>query len=289
MDIQRILVPVDFLPASEYAIDYGSYLAKIFSAEIFLLHILEDRNAYPEDWFSSKNQDVDIRAIRKKVTERLSEHSKNIKKTHGIAPRTILATGKPAAKIAEVVTAHDINLVVMGTHGASGFEEYFVGHTTHKVVNIAPCPVITVRQGFKVSGIKSIVLPIDESLHSRQKVNNVIKIASNCKSSVHILGVRNSEDKSDIAKFNIKIDSVEKAFKKAGINHTRKIIRGENVAIEAMNYAMKVNAELLAIMTDHESNLNGAFMGAFAQQIINHSPVPVLSVKPIKGFVAYPV
>ncbi len=286
MDIQRILIPVDFLPASECAIEYGSALAKAFSAEPLLLHVLEDVRGYPSEWFT-KNQNTN-QIIRKKASEKLIEYSKNIKKKYGVVLKTILTTGKPAVKITEAVSERGINLIVMGTHGTSGFEEFFIGHTTHKVVNISPCPVITIREGFKAPLIKSIILPIDESLHSRQKVDNVITIATGCKSVVHILGVVNSDDKSDMAKFNIKLNSVEKALKKAGVSYTRKIINGGNVAIEAMNYAVKLNAGLLAIMTDHESNLTNSFMGAFAQQIINHSTVPVLSIKPIKSFVSYP-
>ncbi len=288
MNIQRILIPVDFLPASECAIEYGAYLAQTFSTEIFLLHILEDAQAYPSEWFSSKDQNTNIRFIRKKVSEKLSEHAKNIKKKYGIVLKTLLTIGKPATKITEVVSERNINLIVMGTHGASGFEEFFIGHTTHKVVNISPCPVITIREGFKVSEIKSIVLPIDESLHSRQKVYSVIALAAKCKSVVHILGVIQGEDMSEIAKFNSKINSVVKAVKKAGVNCTRKIIRGDNVATEATQYAVKVNAELLAIMTDHESNMTGSFMGVFAQQIINHSPVPVMSIKPVQSHFSYP-
>jgi nucleotide-binding universal stress UspA family protein len=290
MNIQRILIPVDFLPASEYAIEYGGYLAKAFSAEVFLLHILENANAYPPEWFPRKNQNVDTRVIRKMVSEKLSEQSKNIKKNYGVISRTFLANGKPATKITEAVEKHQTDLIVMGAHGASGFEEFFIGHTALKVANISPCPVITIREGFKISGIKSVVLPIDESLNSRQKVQHVIGIASKCKATVNILGViQRNNDESEMAKFNIKINSVEKAIKKAGLACTRKIIKGNNVAIEAMNYAVKVNAELLAIMTDHESNLPGSFMGAFAQQIINHSKIPVLSIKPKVSFFSYPL
>jgi len=117
MNIQRILIPVDFRPASECAIEYGGYLAKMFSAEMFLLHILEDAHAYPDEWFSGKNQNADIRFVRKKVSEKLNEHSKNIKKKYGIVLRTILTTGKPATKITEAVSERDVNLIIMGTHG----------------------------------------------------------------------------------------------------------------------------------------------------------------------------
>ena len=72
------------------------------------------------------------------------------------------------------------------------------------------------------------------------------------------------------------------------MSYVRKVIKADNIAKEAMKYAEEVNADLLAIMTDHESNLTGMFMGAFAQQIVNHSSVPVLSIKPIKGAFNYP-
>ncbi len=177
-------------------------------------------------------------------------------------------------------------MIVMGTHGASGLEEFFVGSTAHKVVNLSPCPVITVREGYKSSVIKSIVLPIDETLHSRQKVSNILPIATKCNAEVHLVGLMNSSDKSDIAKFNIKMSTVEEMIHKAGLKCVRKIVKGTNIAMEAMKYAEEVNADLLSIMTDHESNMTGIFMGAFARQIVNHSKTPVLSIKPMVSYEA---
>jgi nucleotide-binding universal stress UspA family protein len=287
INIQRILIPVDFLPASESAVEYGAYIAKVFSAEILLLHILEGVHTYPTGWFTNKNQLSDS-YIRRKVHDKFSEYAKSMNKKYSLSINRILTTGRPANKIADTVEEHDIDLIVMGTHGASGFEEFFLGHTAHKVVNISPCPVITIREGFRASGIKNIVLPIDESLYSRQKVNHILPIASGCKSVVHILGIIQSSIESDIAKFNIKLDTVEKSIKKAKLIFTRKVVIGSNIAIEAMNYAEEVKAEMLAIMTDHESNMSGTFMGAFAQQIVNHSKVPILSIKPIKSSYNYP-
>jgi nucleotide-binding universal stress UspA family protein len=51
-----------------------------------------------------------------------------------------------------------------------------------------------------------------------------------------------------------------------------------------MNYAKKIKADLITIMTDHESNLTGMFLGGFAKQIINHSRIPVMSIRPIEGY-----
>ena len=283
VNIHRILIPVDFSAAGESAVEHGAYLANAFRADILLLHIVSGVNEYPRGWFNDENPASDKGTIQNTVAKKLSELAENITKKYGVYVETMLTTGKPATRISEIVVEKDMDLIVMGTHGANGFEEFFVGSTAHKVVNLSPCPVITVRDGSNPSGIKSIVLPIDESMHSRQKVKNVLPIATKCNAVVHVLGLVQSSDKSDIAKFNIKVNSVEEAILKAGLKYITKVVKGTNIAMETMKYAEEVNAEMLTIMTDHESNMTGMFMGAFARQIVNHSKIPVLSIKPVTG------
>lgn len=282
-NIHRILIPVDFSPAGESAIEYGAFLANVFRADLLLMHSLEGVNSYPPSWFEGENRGSDKGFIQTKVSEKLNEIAEGITKKYGVSVKHILTTGKPASKIAEIVVEQDLDLIVMGTHGVSGFEELFMGSTAHRVVNLSPCPVITIPEGFKTSGFKNIILPIDDTMHSRQKVTNVLPIATKCNSVVHVLGLIHSNDQSDIAKFNIKLSAVLEAVKKAGLVSISKVVKGTNIAIETMKYAQEVDAEMLAIMTDHESNMTGMFMGAFARQIVNHSKVPVLSIKPVTG------
>ncbi len=282
-NLHRILIPVDFSPSGDCAVEQGAFIANATRADVILLHIMEGASSYPPAWFS---QGSDKGKLQEIVTQKLGEMAENITKKYGVFVKNSVTTGKPASKISEAVVDNDIDLIVMGSHGASGFQELFMGSTAHKVVNLAPCPVITIPEGFKSMGIKSIVLPIDESLHSRQKVSNVLPIAAKCKAVVHLLGLIQSTDKSDLAKFNIKVSTVEDAIQKAGLVCVRKVVKGNNIAMEAMKYADEVNAELLAIMTDHESNMTGMFMGAFARQIVNHSKIPVLSIKPIVSYEA---
>ena len=282
-NVHRILIPVDFSPAAKCAIDYGAFLANGFRADVLLLHAVEGINRYPRDWFDGDTSGGGKEFIQSKVTEKLGDIAESITKKYGIYVQSLLTTGRPSSKIAEAVVERDIDLIVMGAHGLSGFEEFFMGSTAHKVVNMSPCPVITVPENFNSAEIKTVVLPIDDTKHSRQKVSNAIPIAAKCNSVVHILGLMHSSDKSDIAKFNIKINTVEEAAKKAGLKYITKVIKAGNIAMETMKYAQDVKADMLAIMTDHESNMTGMFMGAFARQIVNHSNVPVLSIKPIIG------
>lgn len=282
-NVHRILIPVDFSVAGQCAVEYGAFLANVFRADVLLLHILEGINSYPRNWFEGGADASPKELLETRVTAKLAELADSITKQYGIYVQNVIKTGKPAARIAEAVVERDLDLIVMGTHGLSGFEELFMGSTAHKVVNMSPCPVITIPEGFKTSGFKTIVLPVDDTMHSRQKVSNVLPIAAKCNAVVHLLGLVNSNDKSDLNKFNIKLGTVEEAVKKAGLACIKKVVKGTNIAIETMKYAQEVNAEMLAIMTDHESNMTGMFMGAFARQIVNHSKVPVMSIKPVTG------
>ncbi len=178
-------------------------------------------------------------------------------------------------------------MIVMGTHGLNGIEEYFIGSNAHKVVNTANCPVITVQTNAKKMGFRNIVVPIDSSLHSRQKVNYVSLLASKYASKVHILGLLNSDDETEEKKINIKLDSVENVIKKLGVPYVRKLRKGINVATETMEYSDKVKADLIVVMADHESSLNGMIPGSLSKQIVNHSKVPVLSIKPDEHYETY--
>jgi nucleotide-binding universal stress UspA family protein len=126
-------------------------------------------------------------------------------------------------------------------------------------------------------------MPIDHALHSRQKVNNVVEIATKYNSKVHILGLVEGDEASDERKLEIKLESAEHVMKNANIQYIKSMVKGHNLAVEAMKYSEQVGADLIVIMTDHESHLTGMFLGTVAKQIVNHSKIPVLSIRPIES------
>jgi len=278
MKIKRILIPTDFSETARLAVMHGAYMAHLFNAKLFLLHAIETEvyAMLPEPAFV-----MEIETPQEPITEKLNRAADDIVKKYAVEISTLTITGKPSKGIISAVKENDIDLIIMGTHGAGGFEEFFVGSNTQQVVHLAPCPVLSVQKFAKRVGFSNIVLPIDSTLHSRQKVNNLITLATAYKSTVHILGLLQKSDKYiDEKKFEIKLDSVEDSLKQAGIPYTKALVRGDNLAMEAMDYSKKIGGDLIVIMSDHESSLTGMFMGAYAQQIVNHSKIPVMSIKP---------
>jgi nucleotide-binding universal stress UspA family protein len=278
-EIKRILVPTDFSETGLLAIDHAAFMARLFKAHLYMLHVIESfEYAYSE--YEPELLVKDAEGVQDVITEKLERLAASLGNEYGIHVSALVNNGRPAMGVAEVVKDNDIDLIIMGTHGAKGFEELIIGSNAHKVVSHSSCPVITIQATAKSIGFTNIVMPIDNSLHSRQKVDYVIELAKKYGSRIHILGLLDSDEEAEERKFTIKLDSVENVIKNSELPYTRKLVKGYNVAVEAMKYSEEVNADLLVIMTDHESNMSGDFLGAIAKQVVNHSKVPVMSIRP---------
>jgi len=280
--INRILIPTDFSETGRLAIEHGAFMARLFKAELYILHVLEV-NEYTYDIPEPILRLTNLEALQGIALKKLSEIADGIRKDFGVVATTMSSTGKIASEIVSYTEENKIDIIIMGTHGASGFEEYFMGSNAHKVVTSASCPVITIQSQAKKVGFVNIVVPIDNKFHSREKINYAMELASHYTAKIHILGLVESHDDHDEEKFNIKLDAVEEIVKKAGLPYTRKTVEGSNLAVSAMEYSKIINADLIVINTDQESNLTGMFIGPFAKQIVNHSRIPVMSVRHSEG------
>jgi len=142
--------------------------------------------------------------------------------------------------------------------------------------------VISVQRHSQKLGFTDILLPIDDSAHSRQKINHALVLAKHFASKLHILGLINSSDDIDLKKFELKLDQVEEYIKKCDVSCSKKIVSGSNQAKVTYDYAKSINADLIVIMSDQEESIAGRLLlGPYAQQIVNHSKIPVMSIHPV--------
>jgi nucleotide-binding universal stress UspA family protein len=277
---QKILIPIDFSETSLIAIEHGAFTAQLFKAELILLHVVE------KHWekFSVVAPELRIDApgeLINAIEKRLEETAADIRSKYGVKSTCITSDGNIFSEIISVSKEQNVDLIFMGTHGTSGIVEFFVGSNTYKVVTEAVCPVISVRAYANKVGFNNIVLPIDDSTHSRQKVNHAVVMARHFAAKIHILGLADSEDPGELKKFDIKLDQIAEYLKKCNISFSRKTLNAGNQAKVAYEYAKSVNADLIVIMTDQDENITGRLLGTFAQQIINHSKIPVMSIQPV--------
>ena len=139
--VRRVLAPVDFSDFTEMTIDYAVELAQTYGARVDLLHVVENP-AYPEP-YGAEPMGIDLGRLKEGAYEGLEEL---VREEIGYEDvRVDVEIGHPASLITDYADAHDIDLIVIPTHGRSGLKRLLMGSVAEKVVRRAPCPVFTVK------------------------------------------------------------------------------------------------------------------------------------------------
>ncbi len=271
-----MLVPTDFSEVADLALEHAIMIAKTFDNDIALLAIYDTGNLITSIF--SKNATEEM--VEKSLLTKLEVIKADVKSKHNIDIKTVVRSTYSIYKgIVEAAEELGCDSIVMGTHGASGLKK-IMGSNAQRVISQAEVPVIVVKEKHIGDGYKHIVFPIDLSFETRQKVKWAIHIAQKFNSTIHILSFR-EDDEFLGHKINANINNVEQHFNDAGVNYTTYFLSDKSgMAKETINYAENINADLIMIMTQQDESLSEIIIGSYAQQIVNNSPMPVMTVTP---------
>ncbi len=273
--MKDIIVAIDFSNGSLHALDYAIEFANHMQSNLMMVWV---NNQLTHDTFNGEVNEFKEEAIRnfEEIKEAKSGLVKHGKLTYK------LRKGKVYQEIALQAKAINAGLIIAGTHGVTGFEEFWIGSNAYRIVSYAPCPVITVRYDFRIKpeGIKSIVLPIDSSADTKQKLPFAIQLANAFKAEVHLIAVYSTGLKSMQRRVENSAIVAERYLREAGINYSITTKNSNNITTTTLEHAQDVNADLIAIMTEQETSANNILLGPFAQQMVNYSHIPVLSIQP---------
>lgn len=282
LDIRKILVPVDFSDTSAHALEHAGWLAATVKAELLLVHVLPENHYYyeaPEPVAPV----TDGQKSLKRVEDRMRAMIADLHTRYGVNIRHKILQGRISAELMDTIESDSIDLVMMGTHGAKGLEEILIGSNAQNLVSLATCPVMTFQKEKTMPGFSNIILPIDRSRHSREKVGITVSIAKACHAKIHMLGLLDNDDEGEYEKLQIVLDQVQMVIDREEIPFTRHTVKGDNIANEALKYAKSISADLIVILTEEESVLGKLDLGPLSRHIVNHSPIPVLSMNPHYG------
>lgn len=271
-----IIVGIDFSKGSLGALDYAVNIAAKSGAKVLMVWV--DKVNYTSTFFNTPKTGYKAE-IKAQFEKLIKKYDKKIKGKIDYKIRS----GKVYQEIANQAKYSDADLIVSGTHGTSGFQEFWIGSNANRIVSTAPCPVVTIRQGFCMKpkqGIKKIILPIDSTQETREKVPFAMRLAKHFNPEIHLVALHSTSVQSIKRRVNSYADQVEKYIKKLdeGMKVVRASIDAESVTTSTLNYVKEVDGDLIAIMTEQETSAANIFLGPYAQQIVNRSEVPVLSV-----------
>ena len=285
--IQRILVPTDFSGSADTAADAAIELSKKSGARIIFFHVIQ----VPVDWIgmethastslykSLQDKEKLYPEARAKIGEvhnkldQLVEKAKNA----GASAEPELAFNQPYNTIVNYAQQIHADLIVMGTHGVSGVRDVVLGSNTQKVVKMAECPVLTVKEGMGLSQIEHIAFASD--FHEKMDQSSfwkVIDIANMLNADMHLVYINTPYEFEDTITANEKLERFSALFPE--VNVTKHIFNDYGIEKGVMSFCKANNIHMVAMGTHGYKGLKHMLRENISENLVNSADVPVLTV-----------
>jgi nucleotide-binding universal stress UspA family protein len=275
MAIQNILVPTDFSPFADRALETAAALARKTGAKIHLFHRAHIHPEWGELTEVGRALYPQSQQIVAEVEQRFAEISADPRYA-GLDMEGVYASGNLIERVEEYVDEFGIDLVVIGSHGAGGFTELLIGSNTQKIVRFARCPVLTVREHSPVE-FRNIVFVSNFEDDALPAFRRVVDIGSLFDAHYHLLHI---EDPGLFAAARHRLEDATEPFIAECPPHrvTRHLFPHEDVEEAIMTYIKGLEADLVSAVHYGNEPLRRLFRFSLTEALINHLDVPVLTI-----------
>lgn len=275
--MKRILVPTDFSEHAQYASKVAAQIARENNAEIYLLNLL-DLPTHMNDAVNSGVNIPEVMLYLAKTRERLAERLED-PIFEGLSVQADARLERAFDGIVKYSKEINADLIIMGSHGTSGFQEMFIGSNTEKVVRSSDIPVIIIKSEMDDFTIDKFVFASDFSEKIKKPFHKLVEFANlfDAKLDLVMINTPNSFKTNDVAEKIMQnfVSSTSVPLK----NYSLHIYNDANIEKGIINYANRTNADLIGIATHGRTGLANFFNGSVSEDIVNHSVKPVITFK----------
>ena len=270
--MSQILVPIDFSEVSMKALRFAEHIADVGDT-LLLLHVVDvPAIGMAEPYYASADTMTSIlNDLISTGEEKLKNAQKEIKKD--VHVKTIVEVGSPFDGMQKHLNNEHADLIVMGTQGASGLKEIFVGSNTEKAVRFSKCPVIAIPADYKFDPVKKILMPTDLKDLNEDVLANVKSMQDFFNAQLHFLWVHTPhliENEGEVK------ENITKMAKDHGLdNFEVHIVRDIFPDIGILYYAQHMQADMIAMATHGRKGIAHLFTGSRAEDVVNHTTIPV--------------
>jgi nucleotide-binding universal stress UspA family protein len=298
--INKILFPTDFSTSANVALAHAVYLARKYDAELHMLHVIE---LHTEDPHNPAHHFPDHEEILSKLKEQASGRMNEIANENGssgLRSVRVQERGISAAPvIVEYAEEHEIDLIIIGSHGRRGLRELIVGSTAAEVVRMAPCAVLSVRgarAARPLAETRRVLAPVDFSEHSLGALTVARQVAANYGASLQVLHILENAihpafyNMGKMSLRDVAPDIEEKAL--SALRKQYAEIDGEDVPVEFFTaeghagrdiarFAEEHHSDIVVIATHGLSNLAQILLGSVTDKVVRRAPCAVLVTRPL--------
>ena len=275
--MKKILVPTDFSENAENALQIAAQIAHNFQSEIYLLHMLELPVNINQAVGETRSNDLPealgfMKLAKKKFTEILSRPYLQGLKVHEVVEFHQAFDG-----IMETSREHGCDYIIMGSKGASGFKEMFVGSNTEKVVRTSEIPVLVIKENRPNFKVRDFVFATNLDNSNKMTLKKVVEFSKLMDARLHLLYINTANE------FSTSKDTETYLEKYVdGINFDNyefHIYNDDSVEQGVLNFSKKINADLIGIATHGRKGISHFFNGSISEDLVNHAHRPVITFK----------
>lgn len=277
--MKKIIVPTDFSKEAENALKVAAQIAKKYDSEIYLMNMLElpFDTAGAASYNSQEGEQLPESLLFMRLAHQRFQQLLNRDYLQGIKVTDTVEFREAFEGIIDGVDKYQADLIVMGSAGASGMQEFFVGSNTEKVVRTSNIPVLVIKDEVEHFEVKDFVYASDFEEKGKSTFHRALKVAHQMGAKMHLLYVNTSGKFKTSREIDERINSFTKD---APTNNFKVIVYNEHSIKEGiLNYTKKIDAQLMGIATNGRRGLAHLLNGSISEDLVNHAKKPVLTFK----------
>lgn len=273
--MKKILIPTDFSKHAEYALKVAAQIAKKNNGEIILLHMLE-LPSQGGDALTPSRDIPEIMFFKNAAINRL-DNLMDSDCLKGLTVSKVVQFELAFDGILAISKLNNVDLIVMGSHGASGFKEMFIGSNAEKVVRNSDIPVLIIKKEQDNFKVDNFVFASDFSDEIKKPFEKAVEFANKFEATMHLAYIntpnnfKSTSDSESIMKNFVSGFNVKK--------HQLHTYNESNVEKGILNFAKSINADLIGMSTHGRKGLAHFFNGSISEDLVNHATRPVVTFK----------
>jgi nucleotide-binding universal stress UspA family protein len=273
--MKKILIPTDFSINAEHALKVAAQIAKKNDGEIVLLHMLELPNQ-GSDAIESGADIPELMFFKNAAIKKLDDLM-DADYLEGLEVSKIIQFEMAFDGILKISKLNNVDLIVMGSHGASGYKEMFIGSNAEKVVRNSEVPVLVIKKDEPKFEVTNFVFASDFNDEAKKPFEKAVEFAAKFNATLQLVMVNtpnnfmSTNDAEAIMRNFLSNFNVGK-FETHIYNET-------NVEKGILNFADKIGADIIGMSTHGRKGLSHFFNGSISEDLVNHSKLPVVTFK----------
>ena len=274
--MKKILVPYDFTKVSEHALDFACQIADKADSDIMLLNVIEHPTADSFKTLGIQNVDPMEQLYIKKMYETVQAKLAEVVSRAKYADERIVTKiqlGNPFNTIIDQILEEKVSLLVVGTEGAEGLNEFFAGSNAEKLVRKASCPVITTQNKCDLEPIEKIVFASDFQHADDYFVGQLLDLQRKFEAQLNIVKINTPASFTSTRHDTKQMEDFVKKYKIE--NYTIDIYNYKNEEDGIIFYAEDIKADMIALGTHQRKGVGHFLAGSIAEDVVNHAQVPV--------------